>query len=694
MMDEDVKRKLEAAIAGGANPQEALQRAIAVQSQRTSPQGQNQAQTEKGGGNFIGNIAKAVISPFVGTGRTMLGGFVQAPTIALSQGKMNPRNLPGIGKAFLSDDELKQAGEDPMQFIGDQVKRSLQVASYGVPVGGSTSLFGKTLAPGVFKGGAAAGSMYGLGEGQGKDRTGDEVLSDVATNGFISGTLAKVLPGLFSKLRGGGEAARRSVIKPQVSDSATAFGQKQQIMSGLDDVAKHTGVKFKGSSAAQEQQIDKAYNILFEEIRSKTGKKTFDALEVARRIQEGVNFETKADSQNFNRLVGNKITQVMKDGKISDKDLLLLKFDLGKTASKGTSNKATIAKDMWENLDSFLEENLSGDIKSISKMQSILHRASPGVQQQIEAGVQIPFLGKYESVGRVAQGAADTTGRMLTGVGGTGEKIMSSIGGPEATSNILAKGTGPVLSSQKNQPPQTSTPNASMSPGGNILQNVSGMTPPGTEQMAPQPNQQEILSPEGQWKWDAQANDWVPAQSQPQSIGDLTPDQMAMIMLQLPKDQASRLESAWNIIQKGKELESKTGKGATVKLSEADKKLAQARDIAQEAYTILNENDFETGIPSGIKSKINELTGKQDPVVTDFKSKITMAKSNFRTAMIGAGQTESEAKNLADAMFDLSQPRSVLVARMEAFIQAQNNYMDKYAGNSIEPQYVTSPQQY
>ena len=71
-----------------------------------------------------------------------------------------------------------------------------------------------------------------------------------------------------------------------------------------------------------------------------------------------------------------------------------------------------------------------------------------------------------------------------------------------------------------------------------------------------------------------------------------------------------------------------------------------------------------------------------------------MAKSNFRTAMIGAGQTESEAKNLADAMFDLSQPRSVLVARMEAFIQAQNNYMDKYAGNSIEPQYVTSPQQY
>ena len=61
---------------------------------------------------------------------------------------------------------------------------------------------------------------------------------------------------------------------------------------------------------------------------------------------------------------------------------------------------------------------------------------------------------------------------------------------------------------------------------------------------------------------------------------------------------------------------------------------------------------------------------------------MSIAKSNFRVAMIGAGQTESEAKNLADTMFDLSQPKQILRQRIQTFINSGNNYINKYTGGA------------
>ena len=180
-----------------------------------------QPQQKQSGGFNLGGILQSLANPFIQTGKTLLGGGVEATRLGLSpftnydkaaqgdalqtflvnlQTSKNPYLSEGGaftnvgGKPALT---LEQANKDPLGAILGQTKASAGVASWAVPFGKGANFATKALLPGAAVGGAQSFSD--------QNSTPESVLQGALAGGATAGVfrgatnaLGKV-PGLVGK---------------------------------------------------------------------------------------------------------------------------------------------------------------------------------------------------------------------------------------------------------------------------------------------------------------------------------------------------------------------------------------------------------------------------------------------------------------------------------------------------------------
>jgi hypothetical protein len=121
-------------------------------------------------------------------------------------------------------------------------------------------------------------------------------------------------------------------------------------------------------------------------------------------------------------------------------------------------------------------------------------------------------------------------------------------------------------------------------------------------------------------------------------------------------------------------------------LTEVDKKFDFAGRQAQAALNILDKG-VESGPLKSLVSKGMEFTGQQDKNITILKSKIAIARTAARNALLGANMSDKEIESLLDFTFDFSLPTPILKERISSFISSMQDYMQNTAG---VPEYLPS----
>lgn len=121
----------------------------------------------------------------------------------------------------------------------------------------------------------------------------------------------------------------------------------------------------------------------------------------------------------------------------------------------------------------------------------------------------------------------------------------------------------------------------------------------------------------------------------------------------------------------------------TPKLSEGDKKFAFAGAEARKALTAL---DTIPELPvgpisgSGLMQKSRQLSGNQSNAESNFLSKVAIARTAARNALLGTNMSDKEIQSLLEFTFDASLPREVLRQRIDSFIDSMETYMETIAG--------------
>lgn len=104
-----------------------------------------------------------------------------------------------------------------------------------------------------------------------------------------------------------------------------------------------------------------------------------------------------------------------------------------------------------------------------------------------------------------------------------------------------------------------------------------------------------------------------------------------------------------------------------VKLSETQGKLLTGLKMADKAGRILDQygNELTLGLAKGGVMKLLKGKVPETPINTEFRSTISSARGLMFSYLIGAGQTESEAKRLSDSYFDINQDPGVIRGKIE-----------------------------
>ena len=326
---------------------------------------------------------------------------------------------------------------------------------------------------------------------------------------------------------------------------------------------------------------------------------------------------------------------------------------------------------------------IPGQVQKVlgNKARDVLHTKFPAISDALSNEQKYLYLRTGLNTT-----AAKATAKGYTGYFNPATMAARAVNNPRVA-NVITKGsplseTAPALTSVVNGVPQTATTVAEPSV---LSKSLTALRSP-RNYVAPSIGQGVTRTLNGG------GDTGAPVVGTPASMGMGQPEQERSVVIQGNTITESQLKQA--IIEASATGQTKTvtaleniqkqafPEAKDVKLTESDKKLSQANDIAQMALAALDSGNIDTGKGAAVKSFFEELTGTQSPEVTNFKSLMSIAKSNFRVAMIGAGQTESEAKNLADTMFDLSQPKQILRQRIQTFINSGNNYINKYTGGA------------
>ena len=175
------------------------------------------------------------------------------------------------------------------------------------------------------------------------------------------------------------------------------------------------------------------------------------------------------------------------------------------------------------------------------------------------------------------------------------------------------------------------------------------------------------------------------------TISELRQLQSMAIMQGATKD-ASRIGQLIDIeVDAQKEMAVKTKAEKAPKLSEGDKKFAFAKQEAQKALDQLDTlSDIPVGPLQGSKlaQTFRQYSGNQSQNETMFLSKVAVARTAVKNALLGANQSPQEVESLLEFTFDASLPREILRDRIASFVDSMDSYMQTIAGpDTSMPQY-------
>ena len=175
------------------------------------------------------------------------------------------------------------------------------------------------------------------------------------------------------------------------------------------------------------------------------------------------------------------------------------------------------------------------------------------------------------------------------------------------------------------------------------------------------------------------------------TISELRQLQSMAIMQGATKD-ASRIGQLIDIeVDAQKEMAVKTKAEKAPKLSEGDKKFAFAKQEAQKALDQLDTlSDIPVGPLQGSKlaQTFRQYSGNQSQNETMFLSKVAVARTAVKNALLGANQSPQEVQSLLEFTFDASLPREILRDRIASFVDSMDSYMQTIAGpDTSMPQY-------
>lgn len=446
--------------------------------QKSVTQGDWQSKKLVGGDNIASNIVNSLADPFVKTGKTIGGGLFEIGRAGVSaagnkNAYVNQKTGKQVENPFLTKDELNKYSTDPFGALMDQIKASAGVASYGVPVGGAAKVAGKTFKPGVFKGGALAGGLFGASK---DDATPQSITTDALTGGVMGKILPKAL-GIGKKVEGAGKALRKSVLKPDVQPGP--FYTKK-----TDEMLEKAGkAGLKGSAQAQLSQIPQKYTDLTNKITQKlaTVKKPVPFASVVddlgRALDNNINYHdadplfAKAKAKFLNQLT--KHANKGKAGiEITPKALFEFKQHLGKQLNRAYSrldkgNPLSPAEEVgitfYDSLKDILNKNVKG-ISDLTEAQHAFHEISKGLVKSTQqtVGASLPSAQLYfPGLNRPFQSLQDSTGRGLMKAGQAGEKIsnaplISILTNALKNPNVAAR--TPQMQGSGGQPQQMSEP--------------------------------------------------------------------------------------------------------------------------------------------------------------------------------------------------------------------------------------------
>lgn len=133
-----------------------------------------------------------------------------------------------------------------------------------------------------------------------------------------------------------------------------------------------------------------------------------------------------------------------------------------------------------------------------------------------------------------------------------------------------------------------------------------------------------------------------------------------------------------------------------IKLTESEKKMVSGYKLAAKAAEIMDKYGKELTVGPVRGGVMKFLGGKtpETPINTEFRSAISSARGLMFSYLIGAGQTESEAKRLADSYFDINQDPGVLRGKITGALDFfKTNIPSKYNLESETPLQITSKTQ-
>lgn len=395
---------------------------------------------------------------------------IQSPILALTGGKVNTYDLPGVGKMtglseqelqkMYGDGSLKQRATKTMTQAG---KEGLEAASYGVPFGKGANIITKALLPG-----AGVGAMQSL--------SGDNVnAKDVGVNALLSALTA----GVINKIPGGQKATKgiTSILPEERSGNVVSNllkGTGKEIKgagrnfervvqnnpfftSSLEKMNKVADdLKLAGSNKAQLQKAEQSFNSLSDQVSSKLkssnvkipAKSLFTDL--SERLKTTPYYDpTDSKYLNETRKIFNEINKNVKGGVVDINDIYKAKQSIGskykKAWTKATPNEADIvAMNMYNELKNIINEAVPG-VSKLTEKQSTIFDITNALGKSINTSTVTlgALTPKVPGMARGTQALTNQLGRAVEGAGSLAQapklpqneavtRLLSMLSSPQA----------------------------------------------------------------------------------------------------------------------------------------------------------------------------------------------------------------------------------------------------------------------
>lgn len=391
--------------------------------------------------DFLTNVGKGIIAPFIQAGKTILGGGFEVGR-ALDSAAGNKyayvdQNGQTVQNPFFNQQELQQANDNPGGFVLDKgVKPGVGVASYAVPFGKGAGTVSKALAPGAAVGAAQAASQADFSNPA-------EATEEILKGSIFGAASAGVLSLASSLLKLGGKMssdvgskARGSATQVRLDAGVWAAKREKFVEQVLQNDVPGT------NAAAKYNNLGPTVSKIGDEIDSKLSAKTktfnIDAMKADFKKNISAIFGTKdANSRSANKAINDQLQDWYRmanpEGMAAIPDTLTSNevFKLKQFAGdgygiikqkimngKGLSPEEKVQWVARKTLDDIIAA-AHPDVKELTMKQSALYDAAESLDAARFNGVDLPFnIGKIpanvtQTVAEVAGKGMQTAGKVL-----------------------------------------------------------------------------------------------------------------------------------------------------------------------------------------------------------------------------------------------------------------------------------------